>query len=48
LLKQGVLVCEHITNLESLAGGRAEFMFNALNIKNSDGAPARVLARKIQ
>lgn len=47
LLSRGVLVCEHVRNLESLAAGRAEFMFMALNIKDSDGAPARVLARKI-
>jgi kynurenine formamidase len=47
LLSRGVLITEHLTNLESLAGGYAEFMFMALNIKNSDGAPARVLARKI-
>ncbi|MGZ5126835.1 MAG: cyclase family protein [Burkholderiales bacterium] len=48
LLGRGVLVSEHITNLESLAGQRAEFMFSALNIRNSDGAPARVLARTIE
>jgi kynurenine formamidase len=48
LLGHGVLVCEHITNLETLADNRAEFMFSALNIRNSDGAPARVLARALQ
>ncbi len=33
-----------ITGREALAGSRAEFMFLALNIAGSDGAPARVLA----
>lgn len=47
LLREGVLVSEHLTNLESLAGGHAEFMFNALNVEDADGAPARVLARRI-
>ncbi len=46
LLGHGVLISEHLRNLESLAGGRAEFVFGALNIENSDGAPARVLARR--
>jgi kynurenine formamidase len=48
LLGHGVLVCEHITNLKTLVNSRAEFMFSALNIRNSDGAPARVLARPLQ
>lgn len=47
LLSQGVLIAEHLTNLGSLSGQRVEIMFNALNIEGSDGAPARVLARKI-
>ncbi|MEO8441222.1 MAG: cyclase family protein [Betaproteobacteria bacterium] len=46
LLSHGVLVCEHVRNLDSLAGC-VEFMFMALNVKDSDGAPARVLARNI-
>lgn len=47
LLSQGVLVCEHLTGHTSLAGHRAEFIFAALNIVGSDGAPARVVARKL-
>jgi kynurenine formamidase len=47
LLAKGVLIAEHLTNLEPLSGYRAEIMFNALNISGSDGAPARVIARKI-
>ena len=47
LLSQGVLVSEHFAPAIGLAGQRVEFMFNALNIAGSDGAPARVLARPI-
>lgn len=45
LLSQGVLIAEHVTNLEPLAGKRAEFMFLGLNIAGSDGAPVRAVAR---
>jgi kynurenine formamidase len=47
LLADGVLIAEQVTNLGSLAGRRAEFMFCPLNIADCDGAPARVLARAI-
>ena len=47
LLGHGVLVSEHLTNLKTLANGHAEFMFLALNVQDSDGSPARVLARKV-
>lgn len=47
LLSHGVLIAEHLTNLRSLAGHRIEAMFLALNIQNADGAPARVIARRI-
>ena len=47
LLRDGVLIAEQVTNLGSLAGRRAEFMFFPLNIVDCDGAPARVLARAI-
>ena len=47
LLADGVLICEQITNLDAFAGQRAEFMFCPLNIADCDGAPARVLARRI-
>jgi kynurenine formamidase len=46
LLGAGVLVAEHLTNLDELAAGRAEFMFVPLAIAGGDGAPARVLARR--
>jgi arylformamidase len=45
LLSQGVLIAEHVTGLEALAGHRAEIMFLGLNIAGSDGAPARAVAR---
>lgn len=47
LLGHGVLVSEHLTNLATLVNGPAEFMFLALNVQDSDGSPARVLARKL-
>jgi kynurenine formamidase len=47
LLSQGVLIAEHVTNLEQLAGHRAEIMFFGLNIAGSDGAPVRPVARVI-
>lgn len=47
LLSHGVLVSEHLTNLSALSHGRAEFIFAALNIEDSDGAPARVLGRSL-
>jgi kynurenine formamidase len=48
LLSRGVLICEHLRGHAALAGRRAEFMFNALNIEGSDGSPARVLGRAIR
>lgn len=45
LLSCGLLISEHLRNLDSLAGSRAEFLFSALNIEGSDGAPARIMAR---
>jgi kynurenine formamidase len=47
LLSRGVLIAEHMTGLGALAGHRVEAMFMALNIKTSDGGPARVVARPI-
>jgi kynurenine formamidase len=47
LLANGILICEHLTGHAALAGERAEFLFGALPIAGSDGAPARVLARLI-
>jgi kynurenine formamidase len=47
LLGHGVLIAEHMTNLEALAGRRVEVMFLGLNVVGSDGAPARVIARPV-
>jgi len=47
LLSNGVLIAEHLTNLASLANQRAEIMFPAINLKGSDGAPARAMARAL-
>jgi kynurenine formamidase len=47
LLSRGVLIAEHLTNLHCLAGQRVEAMFLALSIEGADGAPARVIARKL-
>jgi kynurenine formamidase len=48
LLRDGVLIAEQVTNVRQLAGGRAEFLFLALNVVGGDGAPARVLARPMR
>lgn len=45
LLSHGVLVAEHLTNLGSFANQRVEMIFPAINLKGSDGAPARAMAR---
>ncbi len=47
LLKESVLIAEQMANLHALSGRRVEFMFCPLSIKDSDGAPARVLARNV-
>lgn len=47
LLSHGVLIAEHMTKLEPFTGRRVEAMFMALNLKGSDGGPARVVARPI-
>lgn len=46
-LSRGILVSENVTNLDTFSNQRVEFLFLALNIEESDGAPARVLARAI-
>ncbi len=47
LLSHGIIICEHITGHDVLAGHRVEFMFGALSIEHGDGAPARVVGRLI-
>jgi len=47
LLGHGVLVAEHLTNLDALTGQRVEILCNALNIRGGDGAPTRILARRL-
>jgi kynurenine formamidase len=48
LLAQGILIAEQLANLRSLAGQRVEFIFCPLPIAESDGSPARVLARAVE
>lgn len=48
LLSNGILICEHLTGHDALAGSRVEFQFAALPIAGGDGAQARVIARKVQ
>lgn len=48
LLSQGVLIAEHLTNLEPLENRSIEAMFLGLNIRGSDGLPARAIARAIR
>lgn len=47
LLGNGVLIAEHVTNLQSLENRAIEAMFLGLNIKGSDGMPARPVARAV-
>jgi kynurenine formamidase len=48
LLARGILICEHLRGHSRFAGSRVEFVFGALNIAGSDGAPARVMCRSIR
>jgi kynurenine formamidase len=47
LLSRGILICEHLTGHAPLAGNRADFIFAGLGIRGCDGAPARVMGRRI-
>lgn len=47
LLSQGVLIAEHVTNLDKISGRRAEIFFLGLNVAGSDGAPTRAVARPL-
>ena len=46
LLAAGVLIAEHVTNLDALSGAVVEVSCAALNIAGGDGAPVRLLARR--
>lgn len=46
LLAHGVLIAEHLTNLNGLNSKKVEIVCNALNIHGSDGAPCRIIARE--
>ena len=48
LLGHGVLIAEHLTNLDRLDGRRVEVLCNALNIAGADGAPCRIVARPLE
>lgn len=45
LLGAGVLISEHVTNLDALAGQRVEAVFAPIAIGGADGGPVRALAR---
>jgi kynurenine formamidase len=45
LLGAGVLIAEHLTNLDDLSGQRVELVLAPLNIRGADGAPVRALGR---
>ncbi len=44
LLRNGVILIEYLTNLGALSSPRTTLFALPLNIPNSDGAPARVIA----
>jgi len=48
LLGNGRLVMENVKNLGMLCGHKVEIMAFSLNVKDADGAPARVIARTLQ
>lgn len=48
LLSCGILICEHLRGHSAFAGRRVEFVFAAIAIAGSDGAPARVMCREIR
>jgi kynurenine formamidase len=47
LLAHGILIAEQLANPARLAGQRVEFVFAPLPITESDGSPARVIARAV-
>lgn len=47
LLGAGILISEHVTNLEPLAGRRVEAMFAPISIGGADGGPVRAIARPV-
>jgi kynurenine formamidase len=47
LLPHGILIAEHVNNLDTLSNRRIEAFFAGLSIIDSDGAPARAMARAI-
>jgi len=47
LLSRGILIAEHVCNIEGLAGQRIEAIFAALAFEGADGGPARALARPL-
>jgi arylformamidase len=48
LLRNGVLIVEHLAELATVAGQRVDVFVGALLIRDADGAPARVLARPVE
>lgn len=48
LLRHGTLIIENLTNLSTLVGERVEIVAAPLKIRHADGAPARVVARRVR
>lgn len=48
LLSRGILICEHLRGHAAFAEQRVEFVFGAIGIAGSDGAPARVMCRAVE
>lgn len=46
LLGNGVIVVEHLANLDALSGKTVEIVCGGLNIVGGDGTPARIIARE--
>ena len=47
LLGAGILIAEHVTNLEPLGGQRVEALFAPISIGGADGGPVRAIARPV-
>lgn len=45
LLREGILIAEHLTNLEPLLGERVDVRAYPTKIRGGDAAPARIVAR---
>jgi kynurenine formamidase len=48
LLENDVLVIENVCNMRSLVRRRVEVVAAPINVKGGDGAPVRLLARRLE